>query len=111
MPNRRRRTRACAGAGTESSTRGRSRRSTTCRASSRCCDVSTPSVELAALGFQAALTALLALVYCALWRQSRRPYFATWAAAWGVYAVRLGCISAFLVTRRDAWLFAHQAAT
>ena len=69
------------------------------------------SVELSALGFQAALTALLALVYFALWRQQRRAFFASWAAAWAVYALRLGFISAYLVTRRDVWLFAHQAAT
>jgi signal transduction histidine kinase len=73
--------------------------------------VTPSSVELSALGFQAALTALLALVYFALWRPTRRPYFATWAAAWAVYATRLGCISAFLVTRDAGWLFAHQAAT
>jgi signal transduction histidine kinase len=70
-----------------------------------------PSVVLSALGFQAALTALLALVYFTLWRQSRRPYFAAWAAAWAVYATRLGCISAYLETRDVAWLFAHQVAT
>jgi len=69
------------------------------------------SVELAALGFQALLTALLALVYAGLWRQQRRPYFATWSLAWAVYAARLAFISAYLVSRHDIWLFAHQAAT
>jgi signal transduction histidine kinase len=69
------------------------------------------AVELIALGFQAALTTLLALVYYGLWRQQHRPYFATWAAAWAVYALRLGFISAYLLTRHEAWLFAHQAAT
>lgn len=68
-------------------------------------------VELSALGFQAVLTALLALVYYRLWRQLRRPYFATWAGAWAVYAARLLFISQFIVSRDDVWLFAHQAAT
>lgn len=69
------------------------------------------SVDLSALGFQAVLTALLALVYYGLWRQSRRDYFAVWAAAWAVYAARLVFISAFVMTRHEGWLFAHQAAT
>ena len=68
------------------------------------------TVEFSALAFQAIVTALLALVYYGLWRQRRRDYFATWGAAWGLYALRLGFISAFLVTRREGWLFAHQAA-
>lgn len=69
------------------------------------------SVELGALGFQTVLTALLALVFWGLWRQQRRIYFATWAGAWSAFALRLGCISAFVVTRHDGWLFAHQIAT
>lgn len=69
------------------------------------------TVELSALGFQALVTVLLALVYWGLWRQQHRPYFGVWALAWAVFAVRLGFISAFVVTRREVWLFAHQAAT
>ncbi|MGH7730774.1 MAG: sensor histidine kinase [Candidatus Eiseniibacteriota bacterium] len=69
------------------------------------------SVELAALAFQGVLTLLLLLVYYGLWRQRRRPYDLAWAAAWGVYALRLGFISAYIVTRQDAWLFLHQTAT
>jgi signal transduction histidine kinase len=69
------------------------------------------AVELSALAFQGVLTLLLLLVYYGLWRQRRRPYDLTWAAAWGVYALRLGFISAYIVSRRDAWLFLHQAAT
>ena len=69
------------------------------------------AVELSALAFQGVLTLLLLLVYYGLWRQRRRPYDLTWAAAWGVYALRLGFISAYIVNRRDAWLFLHQAAT
>jgi signal transduction histidine kinase len=69
------------------------------------------ALELSALAFQGVLTLLLLLVYYGLWRQRRRPYDLTWAAAWGVYALRLGFISAYIVNRRDAWLFLHQAAT
>ena len=69
------------------------------------------TVEIAALVFQATVTTLLALVYWWLWRQQRRPYFAIWALAWAAFALRLGFISAFVVTRRDVWLFAHQSAT
>ena len=68
-------------------------------------------VELSALAFQAAITLLQAVVFYALWHRQRRPYFATWASAWALYAVRLGCIAAFIVTRRELWLFLHQAAT
>ncbi len=69
------------------------------------------AVELSALAFQAVFTLLQALVYYALWHRQRRPYFATWACAWALYAVRLQCIAAYIVTRREPWLFAHQAAT
>jgi len=69
------------------------------------------AVELSALGFQALVTLLLAGVYYRLWSQTGRPYFASWAGAWGLYAVRLGAISAYLVGRREAWLFAHQTVT
>ena len=69
------------------------------------------TVELSALAFQAVFTLVLALVYYALWRRQRRPYFATWAAAWALYAIRLQFIGAYIVTRREPWLFAHQAAT
>lgn len=68
-------------------------------------------VELSALGFQAALTILLAAVYFGLWRTQRRPYFLSWSAAWGCYALRLGFISAYLLDRRPLWLFLHQSAT
>ena len=74
-------------------------------------DVNPQTLALSSLGFQALVTALLALVNLGLWRHERRPYFLTWAAAWGLYAARLGCISAYLVSRREAWLLAHQLAT
>ena len=69
------------------------------------------TVELAALGFQLVVTALLSAVYVGLWRQERRGYFASWAAGWAIYALRLVFISAYIVARDDIWLFAHQVAT
>jgi signal transduction histidine kinase len=73
--------------------------------------VDRQTVELSALAFQAVITLLQALVYYALWRRQRQAYFATWAAAWALYALRLQFIAAYIVTRREPWLFAHQAAT
>ena len=69
------------------------------------------TVELSALAFQSVFTLLQALVYYALWLRQRRPWFATWALAWALYALRLQCIAAYIVTRHEPWLFAHQAAT
>jgi len=69
------------------------------------------AVELSGLSFQAVVTVLLAAVAYRLWIQTRRPYFASWTGAWACYAIRLGAISAYLVTRHDIWLFAHQAVT
>jgi signal transduction histidine kinase len=69
------------------------------------------AVELSALSFQAVVTTLLAAVSYRLWIQTRRPYFASWTGAWAFYAVRLGAISAYLVSRREIWLFVHQAVT
>jgi signal transduction histidine kinase len=69
------------------------------------------TVELSALAFQNVFTLLLAFVYFSLWRRQRRPYFLSWALAWSFYALRLVCISAFLVWRDEAWLFLHQAVT
>jgi len=68
-------------------------------------------VELSALGFEAVVTFLMALVYARLWYRQRRPYFASWAIAWTLYGTRLGFISEFIVSRHEVWLFAHQAAT
>lgn len=68
-------------------------------------------VELSALGFEAVVTFLMALVYARLWYRQRRPYFASWAVAWTLYGTRLGFISEFIVSRNEIWLFAHQAAT
>lgn len=68
-------------------------------------------VECSALGFQSVVTSVLAAACYVLWRRQRRPYFLTWSAAWGVYVVRLACMSTFLVRRDLFWLFLHQSAT
>lgn len=67
--------------------------------------------ELADAIFQAIITAGLALFALALWRRVRERWFAWWAAAWGLYVVRLGAIIAFLATGNLTWLFWHQVAT
>jgi signal transduction histidine kinase len=69
------------------------------------------TVELSALGFQSLLTVILAIVYYRLWETQHRAYFLSWAAAWAVYALKLGCISAWTVGGDIHWLFADQAAT
>lgn len=69
------------------------------------------TVDLAALGFQALATLALAAVHFGLWRQRRESHHASWTAAWLLYAMRLGFISAFLLQRNEAWLFGHQVMT
>ena len=64
--------------------------------------------ELVALGFQTLITVSLAAVHLGIWRQRRQGFHLSWALAWAAYAIRLGCISAFLVVREPEWLFAHQ---
>ncbi|MDF1505361.1 GAF domain-containing sensor histidine kinase [Roseisolibacter sp. H3M3-2] len=67
--------------------------------------------ELAAAGLQAAITIALALLCLWLHRRHGKPYFAWFAAAWGLYALRLAAIGSFLLTRQWAFLYAHQVIT
>jgi signal transduction histidine kinase len=67
--------------------------------------------NLSALGFQAVITLMLAIVHFALWANSRSRYHGAWGCAWLLYALRLVMISIFLVSRDPVWLFAHQAIT
>jgi signal transduction histidine kinase len=69
------------------------------------------TVELSALAFQAVMTALFAGVYFRLWERQKTTYFLTWGVAWSLYAMRLGFISAFLLTRDMVWLYLHQVVT
>jgi hypothetical protein len=67
--------------------------------------------ELVALGFQALITLILALVHLSLGRQRLGLFHFTWAGAWSLYAVRLVMISCYLVWPYEVWLFAHQVTT
>lgn len=74
--------------------------------------VSAPNTtELAAAFLQAGITVGLILVCAFLYRRYRKPYFAWWALAWVLYAMRLGAIISFLLTSDRAWLFWHQVTT
>jgi signal transduction histidine kinase len=70
-----------------------------------------PLTDLVALGFQALITLVLALVHLSLGRQRLGVFHFTWAAAWSLYAVRLVMISCYLLWRHEGWLFAHQVTT
>ena len=61
--------------------------------------------------FQAAITAGLTLFALFLYRSQRERWLAWWAAAWGLYLLRLLAIIAFLSSGKLVWLFAHQVAT
>ncbi|MES1260058.1 MAG: sensor histidine kinase, partial [Gemmatimonadota bacterium] len=61
--------------------------------------------------FQALITGGLALFALDLYRRLQQRWMAWWAAAWGLYVVRLGVIIVFLRTGDRIWLFWHQVAT
>src|SRR5689334_20075587 len=67
--------------------------------------------ELAAALLQASITAGLAALCLFLYRRHRKPYFAWFAAAWGLYLLRLGAIVSFLLSGARPWLYAHQVVT
>jgi signal transduction histidine kinase len=69
------------------------------------------SSELAAASLQAAITAALAALCGFLYQRYRKPYFAWWSAAWGLYLLRLGAIISFIVTGHRSWLYWHQVVT
>jgi signal transduction histidine kinase len=69
------------------------------------------SAELADAAFQAMITAGLAVFALTLYRRLPQRWVAWWAAAWGLYVLRLGAIILFLQTNDLAWLFWHQVAT
>lgn len=72
-----------------------------------------PSVglERAAAILEAVILALLAALCLHLYRRYRKPYFAWFAAAWGMYVLRMGAILSFLTTARPGWLYWHQVFT
>jgi MFS family permease len=67
--------------------------------------------EFAAAALQTAITAALGLLCTFLYRRHGKPYFGWFAAAWGLYVVRLLAIGSFLVTGVRAWLYVHQVVT
>ena len=67
--------------------------------------------EFAAVLLQGAITLGLALLCVYLYTRYRRPWFAWFAAAWGMYVLRLVCIASFLATDEYAWLYWHQVTT
>lgn len=69
------------------------------------------ATEFAATLLQGAITSGLAALCLHLYTRYKRPWFAWFALAWGVYVLRLACISSFLVTGQYAWLYWHQVAT
>ena len=71
----------------------------------------TSAVELDAALLQAAITAALAALCAFLFSRYRKPYFAWWAVAWGLYLLRVGAITSFLLTSHRMWLYWHQVIT
>jgi signal transduction histidine kinase len=72
---------------------------------------SVTAIELDAALLQAAITAALAALCIFLYRRYRKTYFGWWAAAWGLYLLRIGAISSFLLTSNRIWLYWHQVIT
>jgi len=68
-------------------------------------------VELDAALLQAAITGALGLLCAFLFQRYRKPYFAWWAAAWGLYLLRVGAITSFLLSSNRIWLYWHQVIT
>ena len=67
--------------------------------------------ELAAAYFQSLITLALAATSLLLHQRYQKPYFLAWAAAWGVYALRMGAIISFMHTGQPLWLYWHQVLT
>jgi signal transduction histidine kinase len=68
-------------------------------------------LELDAALLQAAITGALVLLCAFLFQRHRKPYFAWWAVAWGLYLLRVGAITSFLLTSNRIWLYWHQVVT
>ena len=67
--------------------------------------------ELAAAVLQTTLTAGLAALSLYLYRRYRKPYFAWFSAAWGLYVLRIAAIVSFLLSGDRPWLYVHQVIT
>jgi signal transduction histidine kinase len=73
--------------------------------------LSTHPIELDAALLQATITAALAALCAFLYGRYRKSYFAWWSAAWGLYLLRIGAITSFLLTSQRVWLYWHQVVT
>ncbi|HSJ75298.1 MAG TPA: GAF domain-containing sensor histidine kinase [Gemmatimonadales bacterium] len=73
--------------------------------------LSTAAIELDAALLQATITAALAALCAFLFGRYRKSYFAWWSAAWGLYFLRIGAITSFLLTSHRVWLYWHQVVT
>lgn len=71
----------------------------------------TETSELHAAFLQAVITLGLAALCWFIHRRYRKPYFAWWAVAWGLYGIRMGAIVSFLLTADWTWLYWHQVVT
>ena len=69
------------------------------------------NVELDAALLQAAITAALAVLCAFLFSRYRKPYFAWWGVAWGLYLLRVVAITSFLISSDWIWLYWHQVVT
>lgn len=69
------------------------------------------TLELDAALLQAAIIGAMGVLCAFLFDRYRKPYFAWWAAAWGLYLLRLGAIISFLLSGSRIWLYWHQVAT
>jgi signal transduction histidine kinase len=68
-------------------------------------------VEVDAAILQAAV-ALGLVLYCAfLHRRYRKEYFLWFSSAWLLYFLRIGAITAFVLSENSAWLYWHQVLT
>src|SRR3954469_11405321 len=71
----------------------------------------TGAIELDAALLQGTITAALAALCAFLFGRYRSFYFAWWSAAWGLYFLRIGAITSFLLTSERVWLYWHQVVT
>ena len=69
------------------------------------------TTELHAAFLQAVITLGLAALCWFIHVRYRKPYFAWWAGAWGLYGVRIAAIVSFLLTGDWIWLYWHQVVT
>ena len=77
-------------------------------------DLTVPAAalsELAAAFLLCGVTLGLAGLCAFLYRRYRKPYFAYWALAWCLFALRLAAIISFLVGENLHWLYWHQVTT